>query len=198
MYSPVMQITSAQFVQGIVPGPVTWNPAIPQVVLYGRSNAGKSSTVNILTKRNALARASNTPGRTKQANLFLINQSWYLVDMPGYGYAKASKSDRETITHLISWFIRETAADHRKSVLIVDSKIGLTDSDREILNLLIEQGESIVILLNKIDRLNQSNVAKTQNKVRAEVPADIAVIPFSARTGKGSTAFWDIIEGIKA
>lgn len=189
-----MQIVSTQFIKGVVKGGSGWDHAIPQVVLYGRSNAGKSSTVNILTGKKALARASNTPGRTKEANFFLINNSWYLVDMPGYGYAKASKSDREDIKNLISWFIDEAETESRKSVLILDSKIGLTESDREILEMLIARGESIIILLNKIDRLTQSEVSMTQNLVRKEVPADITIVPFSSRTGKGIDKLWQAIE----
>lgn len=194
-----MQITQAKFITGIVPASAPLNPDIPQVVLYGRSNAGKSSTVNCLTGNKKLARASDTPGRTKQANVFLINQSWYLIDMPGYGYAKASKTDRETIQELIHWFITETHTVQRKSVLIVDSKIGLTDSDREILDLLNSKDESVVILLNKIDRLTQSEVAKTRNKVFAEmkeralISEDCEVIPFSAKTGKGVQALLDLL-----
>ena len=187
-----MEITSAQFIQGIVPGPTTWNPQIPQVVLYGRSNAGKSSTVNLLTGKK-LARTSDTPGRTTEANLFLVNNAWYLIDTPGYGYATASKSQAESIKQLISWFIHETETDHRKSILIIDSKIGLTDLDREVLKLLINKGESITILLNKIDRLKQSEVAKTLNQVRAEVSPDIAIIPFSSKTGKGEDKLISIL-----
>lgn len=186
-----MQINSAQFIQGIVPGPTTWDRTVPQVVLYGRSNAGKSSTVNLLTGKK-LARTSDTPGRTKEANLFLINKQWYLIDMPGYGYAKTSKSDSESIHQLISWFIHDTETEQRKSILIIDSKIGLTDSDRDILNLLIHKGESITILVNKIDRLTQSEVAKTVNQVRKEVSPEITVIPFSAKSGKGKEQLLDL------
>lgn len=188
-----MNIKSAQFLTGIVPTSNPLDPTIPQVVLYGRSNAGKSSTVNCLTGNKKLARASDTPGRTKEANVFLIDRSWYLIDMPGYGYAAASKNDRESIHDLIAWFIRETETEQRKSVLIIDSKIGLTDSDREILTLLMEQGESVVILMNKIDRLTQAEVSATAKKVRAEISAEIPLIPFSAKTGKGIPALLDLI-----
>jgi GTP-binding protein len=189
-----MQIQSAQFFKGVVKNNTDWDVTIPQVVLYGRSNAGKSSAVNIITGKKTLARASDTPGRTKEANFFTINNAWYLVDMPGYGYAKASKTDRASIEELIQWFIQEAPATTRKSVLIIDSKIGLTDLDRNVLNQLIQKNESIIILVNKTDRLTQSEVAKTLNNVRTEVPKDISVIPFSAKTGKGSDKLWTAIE----
>lgn len=190
-----MEITSAEFVKGIVLGDTNYDTQLPQVVLYGRSNAGKSTLVNTLTKRNALARISNTPGRTKQANLFLINKNWHLIDMPGFGYAKASHTDRETIQRLVQWFITEAPAVTRKSILIVDSKIGLTDLDREMLHQLIEQDESIIILLNKIDRLNQSDVAKTKNALLKEIPETIPVVLASTKTGKGIHGLLDLIQG---
>ena len=189
-----MQINSAQFFKGVVEGDTAWDPGIPQVVLYGRSNAGKSTAVNTITGKKTLARASDTPGRTKQANFFAINDSWYLVDMPGYGYAKASKTDRAGIESLIRWFIQESPAENRKSVMIVDSKTGLTDLDRDILSQLVARGESVIILVNKIDRLGQSEVAKTVNAVRKEAGEGITVLPFSAKTGKGIDKFWDAIE----
>lgn len=179
-----MQINSVEFIQGIVPGEVTWDVTIPQVVLYGRSNAGKSSTVNLFTGKK-IARTSDVPGRTQEANLFLINKSGYLIDMPGYGYAKASKVARESISNLIHWFIHNARVEQRTNLLIVDSKIGLTDSDKEILQMLIDQGEIIFILLNKIDRINQSDLSKILKQVRSEVPDSIEIVPFSSKTGKG-------------
>jgi GTP-binding protein len=188
-----MNIQSAQFVKGVVRGDTGIDPTIPQVVMYGRSNAGKSSTINKITNNKGLARVSNMPGRTREINFFLINQQWYLVDMPGYGYARASKSDREMLSNLIQWFINDSIVQNRKSVLIVDCKIGLTDSDRDILNQLIDRGESILILLNKSDRLTQKQIAKTQAALRSEISGEIPVILFSAKTGKGIKEFWNIV-----
>jgi GTP-binding protein len=188
-----MNIQSAQFIKGVVRGDTSIDPTIPQVVMYGRSNAGKSSTINKITNQKSLARVSNTPGRTREINFFLINQQWYLVDMPGYGYARASKSDREMLTNLIQWFITESVVQNRKSVLIIDCKIGLTNTDREILQQLVQRGESIVILLNKSDRLTQKEIAKTQTELRSEINENIPIILFSAKTGKGIDMFWKVI-----
>jgi GTP-binding protein len=189
-----MRITSAQFIKGVVTGSYDIDAGIPQVVLYGRSNAGKSTTVNNLTGRNALARASHTPGRTKEVNIFLINKTWHLIDMPGYGYAKASKTDIQKIHRLITWFIRETNAAQRLNVMIVDSKIGLTDLDREILGLLTGRHEPIVILLNKIDRINQSSLTKVVRAVQSELGDTIPVVPCASRTGKGMHVFETFLE----
>lgn len=190
-----MKIISAHFVKGLVQGDTRYDPETPQVVIYGRSNAGKSTVINKITNRTALAKVSNTPGRTREANLYLINKSWYLIDMPGYGYAKTSKTDREMFSDLIHWFIRTTKTTNRKSILILDSKIGLTDLDREILHELTEQDESITILLNKVDRLKQKEVMAVLNEVKSEVSPDIDIIPFSSRTGKGLAKLHAIITG---
>jgi len=189
-----MRITSAQFIKGAVTGSYDIDAGIPQVVLYGRSNAGKSTTVNHLTGRNALARASHTPGRTKEANIFLINKQWHLVDMPGYGYAKASKTDIQRIHRLITWFIKETNAAHRINVVIIDSKIGLTDLDREILENISERHEPIIILLNKIDRINQSDLTKVVRAVQSELGNAIPVVPGASRTGKGMHVLKSFLE----
>jgi GTP-binding protein len=190
-----MKITSAHFVKGLVQGDTAYDPETPQVVIYGRSNAGKSTMINTIVGRNSMARVSQNPGRTREANLYLINKSWYLIDMPGYGYAKTSKTDREMFADLIHWFIRATQTSNRKSILILDSKIGLTDLDREILHELTEMNESITIILNKVDRLKQRDVMIILNKVKSEVSPDIDIIPFSSRTGKGLAKVHAIITG---
>lgn len=190
-----MEIHSSEFIKGIVQDHYTGiDVTLPQVVFYGRSNAGKSSTINMLTNRKALARTSQTPGRTTEINFFLINNAWYLVDMPGYGYARASKKQRETLHYLIQWFITHTDAYERTSVLIVDSKIGLTDTDKETLHMLREQGSPIIILMNKIDRLNQKTQSRMIKEIRASVAEDIPLVPFSAKTGRGKDTFFELLK----
>jgi GTP-binding protein len=189
-----MIIRKAKFVKGAVRGDSFWNTDLPQVVLYGRSNAGKSSAVNALLQNGKLAIVSNMPGRTREINFFLVNDAFYLVDLPGYGYAKASHDARQKILDLILWFMNDTTAAGRKSVLLVDSKIGLTDSDREILKALIEAEESIVILASKADRLNQSESSRAIATIRKDVSADIPVLLFSSKTRKGIDAFWELVE----
>ena len=180
-----MNITSVKFIRGLVTGDHNYDTSLPQVVVYGRSNAGKSTLVNKITQRNSLARVSQNPGRTREANLYLVNNSWYLIDMPGYGYAKTSKTDRDSFKELVYGFIRDTHADSRKSILIVDSKAGITDLDQELLDTLINQGESVTIILNKIDRLRQSELAAIMKQVRSQVSDSINIIPCSSKNGKG-------------
>lgn len=189
-----MIIQKAKFIKGAVQGDSFWNTDLPQVVLYGRSNAGKSSAVNALLQNGKLAVISNMPGRTREINFFEVNDSFYLVDMPGYGYAKASHQKRQEILELILWYMKETTAAGRKSVMMVDSKIGLTDSDREILKALIEAEESIIILASKSDRLNQSESSRAIATIRKDVPEEIPVIMFSSQTRKGIDEFWKLVE----
>lgn len=185
-YTAIMKIQSAEFIKGVIQDRYQGiDTTLPQVVFYGRSNAGKSSTINAVAGRKALARTSHTPGRTREINFFLMDHAWYLVDMPGYGYARLSHKERATLQYLIKWFITETHADARLSVLIIDSKIGLTESDREILDLLMSQNERVIILMNKIDRLKQSELAHSIKRVAQDVPPLVTVIPFSAKTKKG-------------
>lgn len=190
-----MIIRKARFVKGAVPGAEPfWNTEFPQVVLYGRSNAGKSSTLNALLQNSKLALVSDMPGRTREVNFFEVNESFYVVDLPGYGYAKASRMQRDQIQDLILWFMKQTSVDSRKSVLLVDSKIGLTDSDREILQELIAQEESIIVLANKVDRLNQGETSRAVANIRKDVPMEIPVLLFSAKTKKGVEEFWKAVE----
>ena len=191
-----MEIHSAEFIKGMIQDRYEGiDVTLPQVVLYGRSNAGKSSTINALTGRKKLARTSHTPGRTREVNFFLINNAWYLVDMPGYGYARASKRDRETLRYLIEWFSTDTDAHQRVNIVIIDSKIGLTDDDRAIIALLQKRGEMIIILMNKIDRLNQKMRHQMTQKITEQVPPHAHLIAFSAKTGRGVRDVYELIFG---
>jgi GTP-binding protein len=188
-----MIIKSAQFEKGYVLGDTSYDVSIPQIVFYGRSNTGKSSTLNALLGR-GIAKASSTPGKTKEINFFSVNNSFYVVDLPGYGYAKVSRVERAKLRELIEWFIIDSPADTRKSILILDAQVGCTDLDREILHLLISKDESIIILLNKADKLTQSELSKVLKATYAEVPEGTPVIVFSAKTKKGVDKVWQSIE----
>jgi len=98
-----MKITSAKFIKGMVGPDDSLNSKIPQIAFIGRSNAGKSSLLNSLTNSKKLAVTSNTPGRTKEINVFLINESHYFMDLPGYGYARAGGETLEKLSQLIFW-----------------------------------------------------------------------------------------------
>lgn len=188
-----MIIHSAQFLRGYVYGQNTWDVSFPQIAFYGRSNAGKSSTINKLLGRNNLAKSSGTPGKTKEINFFAINEEFTFVDLPGYGYAKVSKVEREKLEKLIRWYAFETQAIARMNVFVLDAKVGLTDIDKEFLLPLVAEGKSVMILLNKIDKLNQKERNQALKDIRSDIGENITVLPFSARTGRGVKEFWEYV-----
>jgi GTP-binding protein len=190
-----MKIKSAEFVKGVVEGKDFWEKDVPQVIFYGRSNAGKSSSLNAILGRNSLARPSGTPGKTREANFFNINESFYFVDLPGYGYARMSKVDQEKLRELILWFIGETEADTRIHVIVMDAKVGPTDLDKDMLDILNqERQEHVIVLLNKIDKLNQKELSAALKNAEVNLPEFVKLIPFSAEKKKGVDKFWSIVE----
>ena len=151
---------------------------LPQVAFIGRSNVGKSSVINSLTDTKDLARSSSTPGRTQEVNFFLINDSFYLVDLPGYGYARGSHEERTRIQNRIHWYLLRTHIEKRKTVLIIDVRIGLTENDIAMLKLLEEKNKDIIIVANKIDKLSTNDLKKSLLKIQNMVGEHI-VIPYS-------------------
>lgn len=174
-----MHITSAEFIKGIVGPDRILNDSKPQVAFIGRSNVGKSSTINSLTGKRDLARISSAPGRTRQINLFLINQAFYLVDLPGYGFAKGSHQEREDIHQLIEWYLFDSEYTQKKVVLIIDASVGITENDMDMLSELEKKDKDIVIVANKVDRLKQSAYQKQLQAIKDRVGNHI-VIPYSA------------------
>lgn len=196
-YTAPMVIRKAEFTWGVVYGNEPWDVNVPQVVFYGRSNAGKSSAINTIVNNKTLAKSSATPGKTQQINFFNINDSFYLVDLPGYGYAKISKQQKEKLQNLIFWFMTETRVAKRTHVLIADAKLGLTELDREVLDYLYRTGDHIIILLNKIDKLKQREIAQVVADTKNEVAERADVIPFSAHAKRGVKEFWNTLQAAK-
>lgn len=124
---------------------------LPEIAFAGRSNVGKSSLLNALTRRNGLARTSNTPGRTQELNYFNLADEYYMVDMPGYGYAKVSKSTREKWNRLIKGYLRGRQT-LRTVFILIDARHGLKDSDEELMTMLDEAAVSYRIILTKCDK----------------------------------------------
>jgi GTP-binding protein len=158
----------------------------PEVGFVGRSNVGKSSLINALTGRNALARVSHTPGRTQQLNFFNLGDYLMLVDMPGYGFAKVSKKMRADWDDLIFTYLRGRPA-LRCVYVLIDSRHGLKDSDVEVMVMLDKAGVSYRIVLTKIDKAD--DLAATRADVELALkkrPAAFPVIyPTSSETGAG-------------
>jgi GTP-binding protein len=154
-----------------------------EVAFAGRSNVGKSSLINALLGRKAMARTSNTPGRTREINYFTLGERLYLVDMPGYGYAKASKDMVAGWNQLIQDYLRGRAALTRV-FLLIDSRHGIKDNDNQIMALLDEMAVSYQIVLTKLDKLKvaerETIVAKTLKQLATHPAAFPEVIATSS------------------
>lgn len=189
-----MKIKKALFVKGIVKGGDSWDPNKPQVAFYGRSNAGKSSTLNALVNNKNFAKVSSAAGKTTEINLFNINDAFHLLDLPGYGYARGSKAQRQKLDDLITWFICDTQAIKRVHVVVVDAQVGLSEIDIDTLEFLYRTQSPIILLLNKMDKLNQSELSKTLNNTRAQVAGIVEIIMFSAKEKRGTEQLWKAVE----
>ncbi len=164
----------------------------PEIAFAGRSNVGKSSLINAVTGRNALARTSHTPGRTQQLNFFDVAGRFRLVDMPGYGFAAVSKEKRNNWTQLIQDYLRGRAALARVYVLI-DSRHGLKDLDLDILKLLDRAAVSYQIVLTKADQLKPAAREHRRAEVTEQIAKRVAAFPevlmTSSETGDGIGEF---------
>lgn len=165
--------------------------ALPEVAFAGRSNVGKSSLVNALTNRKTLARTSNTPGRTQQVNFFDLGGRLHLVDLPGYGYAKASKDKVQSWNKLIRDYLRGRAT-LRRVCLLIDSRHGLKPNDEEIMALLDEAAVSYQIILTKSDKLHENQLkaclAVTAKKAAKHPACHPDILATSAEKGRGIAA----------
>ncbi|WP_156323782.1 ribosome biogenesis GTP-binding protein YihA/YsxC [Citromicrobium sp. WPS32] len=168
-------------------------PTVPEIALAGRSNVGKSSLLNALTMRKGIARASVTPGRTQELNIFEVGQptQFRLVDMPGYGFAKAPKSVVEKWQNVVRTYLRGRPVLARALVL-VDSRHGLKDTDRAMMKMLDEAAVGYRLVLTKSDKIKASALAETHDKVAAEAKKHPAAYPeihlTSAEKGQGIAA----------
>ncbi|MGB3165948.1 MAG: ribosome biogenesis GTP-binding protein YihA/YsxC [Alteraurantiacibacter sp.] len=165
-------------------------PDYPEIAFCGRSNVGKSSLINALTGRKAIARASVTPGRTQELNFFEVGEptQFRLVDMPGYGFAKAPVKVVEKWRQLVRTFLRGRVPLKRTMVL-VDSRHGLKDSDRDMMRMLDEAAVGYRVVLTKADKVKASALAKVAEAVQAEAKKHVAAYPqlhvTSAEKGMG-------------
>jgi GTP-binding protein len=178
-----MKITSATFMRGLIGDNEILHDGIPQVAFIGRSNAGKSSMLNTLTNQRKLARTSNTPGRTQEINVFLINDSHYFLDLPGYAFARTKMKVWQKLDKLISWYLFRSENCHRV-VLLIDAEIGPTHNDLDMLAALTEAGKDIIIVLNKVDKIKKSHYLTQITKLKKELQGYV-LVPFSSETRVG-------------
>ncbi|MEO1242536.1 MAG: ribosome biogenesis GTP-binding protein YihA/YsxC [Pseudomonadota bacterium] len=179
---------AATFMLGVVKLDGLPDEGPPEVAFAGRSNVGKSTLLNALTNQKGLARASNTPGRTREINYFDLGDAMRLVDLPGYGYARASRSEVENWTRLTRSFLRGRSVLRRVCVL-VDSRHGLKDSDGEIMDMLDEAAVAYQIVLTKTDKIKPTALAvledKTADAIKRRPAAHPVIRSTSSETGFG-------------
>ncbi len=173
--------------------PGIMRPEIPQVAMCGRSNVGKSSLINKMLGRKKLARVSAEPGKTITVNCYDIDASVYLVDLPGYGYAKRSFSEREKWKKLIDKYF-DTPGE-RLYLQLVDLKVGLTKDDEAMINFLVQSDLPFAVVATKADKLNKTNRTKNLEALRNHplIPEDAEIVCFSSQTGEGVDTLWEII-----
>ncbi|PHQ66577.1 MAG: YihA family ribosome biogenesis GTP-binding protein [Robiginitomaculum sp.] len=164
------------FVKSVVALEHLPDTSLPEICFAGRSNVGKSSLINALCNQKSLARASNTPGRTRELNYFNMSDRLFLVDLPGYGYARASKTDIAHWTELTRDFLRGRAPLRRVFVLI-DSRRGIMETDFEIMAMLDEAAVTYQIVLTKTDKLKKGKLSKVLSESQAKITKRPAAHP---------------------
>jgi len=181
-----MKITSAEFVVSAHARSQFPKGHLPEIVFAGRSNVGKSSLLNRLVGRD-IAKTSGTPGKTQAINFFLINKSYYFVDVPGYGYARVSKSARRDWQALMEGYI-SNRENLRASVVIIDvRREEIPESDMQMMDYLLSVEVPCIPVLTKIDKLNRSKLAQMKKIHARQLPGSFEPVFFSAVTKDGLT-----------
>lgn len=169
----------------------------PEIALSGRSNVGKSSLINTLLGRKSLARVSSAPGKTITINYYSVDGKFYLVDLPGYGYAKRSAESKKSWSSLTEdYFVKNPSADAIKLIVqLIDIRTGPTDDDIMMINFMIDCGYPFIIAATKTDKLSKSQLNTALNEMKEEYFAGtgIEIIPFSSVTREGKEALWSRI-----
>jgi len=187
-----MKILSAEFLKSAYSRLHLPSDGYPEIAFLGRSNVGKSSLLNSLLQRKGLARTSNTPGRTQCINYFLINESFYFVDLPGYGFAKVSKAMRADWGKMAEEYLgsREELA---LCIHLVDSRHEPTSLDIQLNEWLTFNEKEHLIVATKADKLSNNELAKQLRIIEKALPAS-RVLPYSSQIGKGRDDLWNEIE----
>lgn len=167
----------------------------PEFAFAGKSNVGKSSLINALMNRKAYARTSSQPGKTQTINFYHINEAFYYVDLPGYGYAKVSEEVKAKWGKMIERYLHNSK-ELRHVFLLVDIRHDPSANDRQMYHWIVEQGFSPVVIATKLDKLKRSQVAKQVKAIRVGLSMEKGgiLIPFSAETKAGREEIWDLID----
>ncbi len=188
-----MNISKAEFVKGVIGDDYGTKDDLPCFAFFGRSNTGKSSVINSLTGKKNLVKSSKRPGKTRQANFFRINNSFYFVDFPGYGYAKLSISERNKMIKRILWYVEFSNKRPEAIFLIIDANVGLTDIDQDMIKILKANNHQIVIVANKVDKISKSSLKERILLIQKQAE-NLPVFEYSAKTGQGKEELLEKIQ----
>lgn len=195
-----MIIRSVEFAGAVAArgGPMPEDGNLPQVAFSGRSNVGKSSLINVLLRRTRkkVAHVSAKPGKTQTLNFYRVNGTFFLVDLPGFGYARAPGPVRESWRHLVEWYLAESR-DLQGVVHLVDGRHPPAELDLEMMEYLGDLGRPALVILTKIDRVKQSQREKTIRTAADLLGLDREqLLPFSSKTGEGREELLDALEDL--
>lgn len=170
---------------------------LPEVAFAGKSNVGKSSLINALMMRKSLARTSAQPGKTQTINFYNINKEIYLVDLPGYGYAKASEKEREAWGQMIERYLN-TSEKLRAVFLLVDIRHAPSVNDKQMFEWMAYVGYDPIVIATKLDKIKRSQIDKQIKIIRQGLGADkeTIIVPFSAETKQGRDIIWDFMDQV--
>lgn len=168
---------------------------MPEVAFAGKSNVGKSSLINGLMNRKSLARTSGQPGKTQTINFYKVNREMYLVDLPGYGYARVSQSEKEKWGKMIERYLH-TSRNLKAVFLLIDIRHAPSANDCQMYEWILHNGFRPIIIATKLDKLKRSQVQKNLKILREGLglEKDVTVIPFSAETKQGREEIWELID----
>lgn len=186
-----MKITSAEFVKSAFERSHWVDGTLPEIAFLGRSNVGKSSLINSLLGRKGLARTSNTPGRTQSINFFLINEAFYFVDLPGYGYARVSKSMRADWGEMARDYLTDRE-QLKLAIHLIDARHEPTSLDLQLNEWLCEYELPFVVVATKADKLSSNALQKQLTVIRGNL-VNSFVIAYSSISKKGSDEVWNAI-----
>lgn len=188
-----MKVQNAEFIKSAVDRDGFVHDGRSEVAFVGRSNVGKSSLLNRLLQRNKLARTSSTPGRTRAVNYFLLDKERYFVDLPGYGWARAGRDERESWGKLVESYFEEALPEARV-VLLVDSRVGATVLDVQAWQWLQRLEADTVVVATKVDKLKRSQRHKAMKAIRESLQiAGDSIVSVSAQSGEGIAELWSRI-----
>ena len=168
---------------------------MPEIAFAGKSNVGKSSMINALLNRKSLARTSAQPGKTQTINFYNVNDAMYLVDLPGYGYAKTSASEKEKWGKMIENYLH-TSKKLQAVFLLIDIRHEPSANDKMMYDWMVYQGFTPIIIATKLDKIKRSQIQKNVKAIREglKVKPGTVIIPFSSETKQGRDELWEVID----